>query len=273
MITIKRHPNLDNWLNISFFGKLIDQTTSRVEALAIAGKLSRKNKGAEVYDLDANPIHLRNGQLTKNSWGFKPFRIDCHSRSSYHLAKGLSILRTKTKRQNLIYRLRTRKLWQTKRNWARNLRIIMIDKILFAISVLYIGAFGLGILFGAAAFADMVTRGIWWSLYFLFLGCSYFGWCGKTSKIQIQIGKKDMKAKHFIAVANSINKVLKDGGDAEGLRTLAENLANEFEEFNPHFSRETFLLLALSPAWPLPLFLKKRASLSLKFSGGWFFSI
>lgn len=67
MITIKRHPNLDNWLNISFFGKLIDQTTSRVEALAIAGKLSRKNKDAEVYDLDANPIHLRNGQLTKNS--------------------------------------------------------------------------------------------------------------------------------------------------------------------------------------------------------------
>jgi len=36
----------------------------------------------------------------------------------------------------------------------------MIDKILFAISVLYIVAFGLGILFGAAAFADMATRGI-----------------------------------------------------------------------------------------------------------------
>lgn len=57
-----------------------------------------------------------------------------------------------------------------------------------------------------------------------------------------------MTAKHFIAVANSINKVLKGGGDAEGLKTLAENLADEFEEFNPHFSRETFLLLALSPA-------------------------
>lgn len=67
MITIKRHPNLDNWLNISFFGKLIDQTTSRVEALAIAGKLSRKNKNAQVYDLDANPIHLRDGKVTKNS--------------------------------------------------------------------------------------------------------------------------------------------------------------------------------------------------------------
>tara|TARA_Y100000592_G_scaffold71300_1_gene110941 strand:- start:1011 stop:1121 length:111 start_codon:yes stop_codon:yes gene_type:complete len=36
----------------------------------------------------------------------------------------------------------------------------MIDKILFAISVLFIGAFGTAILFGAAAFADMVTRGI-----------------------------------------------------------------------------------------------------------------
>jgi len=189
MITIKRHPNLDNWLNISFFGKLIDQTTSRVEALAIAGKLSRKNKDAQVYDLDANPIHLRDGKVTKNSWGLKSFCIDCRARSSNHYAKGLSILRTKTKRQNLIRWLRTRKLRQAKRNWARNLRIIMIDKILFAISVLYIGAFGFGILFGAAAFADMVTRGIWWSLYFLFLGCSSFGWCGQTSRIQIQIGK------------------------------------------------------------------------------------
>ena len=60
--------------------------------------------------------------------------------------------------------------------------------------------------------------------------------------------KKIMTAKHFIAVANSINKVLKGGGDAEGLRTLAENLADEFAEFNPHFSREKFLLVALSPA-------------------------
>lgn len=67
MITIKRHPNLDNWLNISFFGKLIDQTTDRVQALAIAGKLSRKNKNAEIYDLDANPIHLRNGKSASNS--------------------------------------------------------------------------------------------------------------------------------------------------------------------------------------------------------------
>lgn len=194
MITIKRHPNLDNWINISFFGKLVEQTTSRARALRLASALSRKHN-ANIFDLDELPIHLRDDTSTKNSWGVKPFRIDCHSRSSYHLAKGLSILRTKTKRQNLIYRLRTRKLGQTKRNWARNLRIIMIDKILFAISVLYIGAFGLGILFGAAAFADMVTRGIWWSLYFLFLGCSYFGWCGKTSKIQIQIGKKRYESK------------------------------------------------------------------------------
>ena len=67
MITIKRHPNLDNWLNVSFFGKLIEQTTCRVEALQIAGKLSRKHKDAEIYDLDASPIHLRNEQVTKHS--------------------------------------------------------------------------------------------------------------------------------------------------------------------------------------------------------------
>ena len=58
MITIKRHPNLDNWINISFFGKIIEQTTSRAEALKIAESVSRKHK-AKVYDLDHNPIHLR----------------------------------------------------------------------------------------------------------------------------------------------------------------------------------------------------------------------
>jgi len=61
MITIKRHPNLNNWINISFFGKVIEQTTSRAEALRIAEKTSRKHK-TKIYDID-----LRNGQSTKHS--------------------------------------------------------------------------------------------------------------------------------------------------------------------------------------------------------------
>jgi hypothetical protein len=59
MITIKRHPNLDNWINISFFGKLIEQTTSRAKALRLATALSRKNNDVVIHDLDELPIHLR----------------------------------------------------------------------------------------------------------------------------------------------------------------------------------------------------------------------
>ena len=66
MITIKRHPNLDNWINISFFGKIIEQTTSRAEALKVAESVSRKHR-AKVYDLDKNRIHLRNAKPARIS--------------------------------------------------------------------------------------------------------------------------------------------------------------------------------------------------------------
>lgn len=66
MITIKRHPNLDNWINISFFGKLVEQTTSRAKALRFASALSRKHN-ANIFDLDEKPIHERNAQATSNS--------------------------------------------------------------------------------------------------------------------------------------------------------------------------------------------------------------
>jgi len=51
MITIKRHPNLNNWIEIRFFSKLIDQVTGRAQAVRIAERFSKKNKGAKIYDL------------------------------------------------------------------------------------------------------------------------------------------------------------------------------------------------------------------------------
>tara|TARA_B100000287_G_scaffold77774_1_gene69888 strand:+ start:672 stop:836 length:165 start_codon:yes stop_codon:yes gene_type:complete len=50
MITIKRHPNLNNWIEIRFFSQLIDQVTGRAQALRIAHDLSKQKK-AKVYDL------------------------------------------------------------------------------------------------------------------------------------------------------------------------------------------------------------------------------
>ena len=51
MITIKRHSNLDNWINIFLNGKLFKQLTSRSKAVKIARTLG-KIKGLKVLDLD-----------------------------------------------------------------------------------------------------------------------------------------------------------------------------------------------------------------------------
>lgn len=50
MITIKRHPNLDNWLEIRFFSKVIDQVVGHARAMRLASSLAEQ-KGGEVYDL------------------------------------------------------------------------------------------------------------------------------------------------------------------------------------------------------------------------------
>lgn len=51
MITIKRHPNLDNWLEVRYFGKLLDQFTSVVQAHRFAARQA-KQKRAKVVNLD-----------------------------------------------------------------------------------------------------------------------------------------------------------------------------------------------------------------------------
>jgi|TARA_R110000824_G_scaffold108466_1_gene255508 hypothetical protein len=49
MITIKRHPNLTNWLEIRFFSEVLDQVVGRAKALRIATHLAKK-KNAQVVD-------------------------------------------------------------------------------------------------------------------------------------------------------------------------------------------------------------------------------
>ena len=51
MITIKRHVNLDNWIEVRFFGKLLDQFTSSSRAYAFARDTAEEKK-VKVYNFD-----------------------------------------------------------------------------------------------------------------------------------------------------------------------------------------------------------------------------
>tara|TARA_R110000824_G_scaffold55138_6_gene152048 strand:- start:299 stop:523 length:225 start_codon:yes stop_codon:yes gene_type:complete len=69
----------------------------------------------------------------------------------------------------------------------------------------------------------------------------------QTPKEKIQ-----MTAKHFKAIADTINKHLwvlrADLNDSEAvaLSQLASELADQFEQFNPQFNRSKFLSVALA---------------------------
>jgi|TARA_R110000824_G_C14878510_1_gene643096 hypothetical protein len=51
MITIERHPNLDNWIEIRYWGKLLDQFSSRIEAYRFAQQQAQL-KRTKIVDLD-----------------------------------------------------------------------------------------------------------------------------------------------------------------------------------------------------------------------------
>ena len=51
MITIKRHVNLDNWIEVRFFNKLLDQFTSSSRAYAFA-RDQAEEKRVQVYNFD-----------------------------------------------------------------------------------------------------------------------------------------------------------------------------------------------------------------------------
>jgi|DEB0MinimDraft_3_1074331.scaffolds.fasta_scaffold174258_2 hypothetical protein len=44
MLSVKRHPNLDNWFEVRIFGELIDQFTSAVKAIQFAEKIKKKER-------------------------------------------------------------------------------------------------------------------------------------------------------------------------------------------------------------------------------------
>jgi len=51
MIKIERHVNFDNWINVSIYNKLVDQFSSRIEAVRFAKKLAQDRR-MRVLDLD-----------------------------------------------------------------------------------------------------------------------------------------------------------------------------------------------------------------------------
>ena len=51
MITIERHPNLDNWIEVRYFGKLLDQFTSTIKAHKFASQQATKKK-TRVFNFD-----------------------------------------------------------------------------------------------------------------------------------------------------------------------------------------------------------------------------
>ena len=46
MITISRNPNFSNWLNISLFGKVIDNARTMTQARRIADSIQKKERVA-----------------------------------------------------------------------------------------------------------------------------------------------------------------------------------------------------------------------------------
>tara|TARA_R100000664_G_C2705708_1_gene104396 strand:+ start:87 stop:263 length:177 start_codon:yes stop_codon:yes gene_type:complete len=58
-----------------------------------------------------------------------------------------------------------------------------------------------------------------------------------------------MTRQHFTAIAESLNLSFRNAPNEQAeniLTTLATNLADEFENFNPHFNRSKFLAVALA---------------------------
>tara|TARA_B000000557_G_scaffold77247_1_gene61844 strand:- start:2995 stop:3177 length:183 start_codon:yes stop_codon:yes gene_type:complete len=51
MIKITIHPNFKNWLNVSVFGRIIDQVTCNAQALEIAKEVARKERQSHIVNL------------------------------------------------------------------------------------------------------------------------------------------------------------------------------------------------------------------------------
>ena len=49
MLSVERHPNLDNWFEVRIFGRLVDQITSAVKAIKLAKEIQKEDKFDSIY--------------------------------------------------------------------------------------------------------------------------------------------------------------------------------------------------------------------------------
>jgi hypothetical protein len=49
MLSVERHPNLDNWFEVRVFDRLVDQFTSAVKAIKLAKEIQKEDKFDSIY--------------------------------------------------------------------------------------------------------------------------------------------------------------------------------------------------------------------------------
>ena len=49
MLSVERHPNLDNWFEVRVFDRLVDQFTSAVKAIKLAKEIQKEEKFDSIY--------------------------------------------------------------------------------------------------------------------------------------------------------------------------------------------------------------------------------
>ena len=49
MLSVERHPNLDNWFEVRVFDRLVDQFTSAVKAIKLAKEIQKEEQFDSIY--------------------------------------------------------------------------------------------------------------------------------------------------------------------------------------------------------------------------------
>jgi hypothetical protein len=49
MLSVERHPNLDNWFEVRVFDRLVDQFTSAVKAIKLAKEIQKEERFDSIY--------------------------------------------------------------------------------------------------------------------------------------------------------------------------------------------------------------------------------
>ncbi|MBK22550.1 MAG: hypothetical protein CME70_00980 [Halobacteriovorax sp.] len=51
MIATRKNPNFSNWIQVFFFGRLVDEVTGNAKALRLANELGKKHKQTHINHL------------------------------------------------------------------------------------------------------------------------------------------------------------------------------------------------------------------------------